>query len=348
MELKEKKSLQFELWEECGPFRCTYCYLGKNNIQTSTKLKIDAMEKALAFLNDEEKMKEYNVVSYIGGEFFQGQLNTPEVKSKFHELMHKTAELQISGKIKEFWLMCTLNHGEQKDLYEVLDLLKARYTEAGQPELMHQIWIVTSYDTIGRFHTQKMHDTWDYHMQNLHKIYPELQFNVCTILTGDLVKKYINDEWSFEEFIKKYHTSMFFKQPNPGAIHQEQLTHPQGTKEGFMEAKQIMEAKLPGFFPKREDFLAFLIKFKAEYPTMYDKLFNIQYRADDLYRNYNDEEEGHRMQYNHREKDLKAEVPEESIKYNPINDCGHLLNYAAYIDADDCMICDRELIRSQF
>ena len=67
--------------------------------------------------------------------------------------MHKTAELQISGKMQEVWIMCTLTIGDQKDLYTSLNILNEAYIAAGKPELMEQVWIVTSYDTIGRFHT---------------------------------------------------------------------------------------------------------------------------------------------------------------------------------------------------
>lgn len=348
MELKEKHSLQFELWEECNS-RCKFCYLGHNNICTPDHLKIKALDDALLFLNNKEKIADYNTLSYIGGEFFQGQMQNQIVKDKFFKLMYKTAELQISGQIKEVWIMCTLTIGNQEDLYTSLEILKNEYLKVNKPELINQIWIVTSYDTIGRFHTQKMLDTWNYHMKHIHELYPLIHFNTSTILTQDLIMKYLKDEFSFNEFMKKYNTSMFFKQPSPGPIEQYQIKARLNTAEGRKEAKQVMEEMIPGFFPKREDFLQFLIKFKDDCPHLYNKLFNIQYRADDLYRNYNDDKEGHRMQYNHRQKDAINEVPKDApVELNPVNNCGHLLDYAAYIDSDECMICDREFIRNQF
>lgn len=348
MELAEKRSLQFELWEECGN-KCSFCYLGRNNIFTPDHLKIKAINDALAFLNDEEKMTLYNTLSYIGGEFFQGQMANPEVKDKFFSLMRKTAELQVSGKIKEVWIMCTLTIGDQKDLFASLKIMEEIYAEANKPELMSQIWIVTSFDTIGRFHTKKMFETWDYNMKHIHKVYPMINFNTSTILTQDLITKYLNDEFSFNKYMETYHSAMFFKQPSCGPIEQREIKNVFNTVEGRREAKQLLESRIPGFFPKREDFLQFLIKFKDDCPHLYNKLFNIQYRADDLYRNFNDEKEGHRMQYNHRQKDAINEVPEDApVDMNPVNPCGHLLDYAAYIDSDECMICDREFIRDQF
>ena len=344
MELNEKHSLQFELWQTCNS-KCTFCYLGESNLCTPIELKLKAVNDAIAFLSDEKKIAPYNTVSYIGGEFFQGQLDTLELKDKFFDLMHKTAELQISGKMKEVWIMCTLTIGDQEDLYTSLNILNEAYISAGKPELMNQVWIVTSYDTIGRFHTQKMLDNWKYHMQYIREVYPAIHFNTCTILTQNLITKYLNDEWSFHDFMNKYHTAMFFKQPSPGAI---KPSIQNGTDlELIMSAKQEMEKRLPGFFPKREDFLQFLIKFKDDCPDIWNKLFNIQYRADDLYRNFNDDEK--RMLHNHRAKDKKSEVDEDNGTLDSKTaSCGHSLNYSAYIDSDECMICDREFIASQF
>ena len=344
MELWEKKSLQFELWESCNN-HCKFCYLGENNLFTPVRLKIKAVEDAYNFISDPEKMVSYNTLSYLGGEFFQGQLETPELKEKFFKLMKKTAELQVSGQIREFWLLCTLTIGNQKDLYDSLDIMNNEYIKAGKPELMEQVWIVTSYDTIGRFHTQKMEDNWKFHMKNLYETYPGIKFNTCMILTQDLITKYLNDEFSFHEYEKIYHSALFFKQPSPGSTKIPNKDIHSWSVEGRRIAKQIMEKALPGFFPKREDFLKFLIKFKQDCPELYDHLFNINYRADDLYRNMNDEEEGHRMQYNHRNKKNLSEIAEGDPTLNEINTkCGHLLNYTAYLDSDECCLCDRDLI----
>lgn len=344
MELNEKKSLQFELWQECNS-RCTMCYLGENNLHTPNHLKLKAIQDAYDFISDPEKIKPYNTLSYIGGEFFQGQLNIPEIKENFLKLIKKTAELQISGQIKEFWLMCTLTIGNQKDLYDTLDLLKTEYVVANKTELMDQVWIVTSYDTIGRFHTQKMLENWQYHIAKLYEEYAGININTCMILTQDLITKYLNNEFSFHDYQKVYHSALFFKQPAPGATKIDNPNILVTSKEGRRLAKQIMEKKLPGFFPKRDTFLKFLVKFKDDCPELYDHLFNVVYRADDLYRNMNDEEKDHRMQYNHRDKQTKNEIAEGDPNQHLMNDCGHLLDYCAYLDSDECMICDRDMIK---
>lgn len=55
------------------------------------------------------------------------------------------------------------------------------------------------------------------------------------------------------------------------------------------------------------------------------------------------------MQYNHRAKDKRSEVDKDTgLLDSKVTPCGHSLNYSAYIDSDECMICDREFIRDQF
>ena len=56
-------------------------------------------------------------------------------------------------------------------------------------------------DTMGRFHTKKMEDSWKYHMKNIYKLYPDIHFNTTTILTADCIEKYLNNEISFKSFI---------------------------------------------------------------------------------------------------------------------------------------------------
>lgn len=321
----QKKSMQFELWQECNSL-CKFCYLGKENRCTPNRLKEKVLDATFEKISDLSNYEEYDTLSFIGGEFFQGQLADQTVREKFYKIMNKAHWLMKNGYINSIWMCATLTIGEQKDLYEFLDI----FSDIQPTTPNGGVWICTSYDTIGRFHSEKMHDNWKYHMKNIHDKYPHVKFNTTMILTGDLVAKFLNDEFSFTEFSKQYNTNFFFKQPAPGHF----------GYSGDMESKQRMEEYLPNFFPKRSDFLQFLSKFSQTNPEIFSHLFNIEFRADDLYRNFNDEER--LMVWNHRFKDKKEEtnVPDDMA----LNKCGHLLQYASYIDSDKCMICDRDNI----
>ena len=60
--------------------------------------------------------------------------------------MEKTAWLKDNGYVKNVWIYATMTIGDQKDLYDSLEKFKDK----------KDFWILTSYDTMGRFHTQKM------------------------------------------------------------------------------------------------------------------------------------------------------------------------------------------------
>ena len=313
------KQLQFELWEECGN-GCKWCYLGNNNKYTPKEVKLNSLQNALYKIQDLSNYPEFDTLSYLGGEFFQGQLKDPEVYDKFMELMRATADLLRQGYIKEVWIYATLTIGSQKDLYDTLELFKG---------MTDRFWLLTSYDTMGRFHTQKMEDSWKYHMKNIYKLYPDIHFNTTTILTADCIEKYLNNEISFKSMMEEYHTLFFFKQVGCDDC----------------SPREYNQKYNMNFVPKRSEFLKFLAKFKREESEMmWDKLFNIQYRCDVLYRNGNTLDE--QMQLNIRHKDSKEEIElgGKLTRETVVAECGHLKQYHAYCDCDGCVLCDKEMM----
>lgn len=312
------KSLQFELWQECNN-RCSFCYLGEGNKCTPDDLKIKALERILWTIDDPSIYFEHDNLSYIGGEFFQGQLRNPKVRELFMELMHKTANLLRGGIIKSTWLAATLIQEKQDDLWTTLDIFK----DINPVGLHDGFWLTSSYDVFGRFHTPKAEENWKNNMKKVHQLYPNVRFNITMILTDKMVNAVNSGELDLKKFMEEYHTCLFFKQPSPGY-------YGVGQRDGV----ELAEKALPGFFPKREAFIEFLTKIHEEIPELYPKLFNIVYRADELYRNFNDE--NRQMLLDKRNKYSKQEVEGKTTL-----PCGHLVEYAAYADSDDCMICDK-------
>ena len=160
-------------------------------------------------------------------------------------------------------------------------------------------------------------------MKCIHRTFPYVKFNTTMILTGDLIEKFISNEFSFTNFMQEYNTALFFKQPS----------------EGSFSTKEELQSLLPNFFPTRRMFLMFLKKFSQENPELYDKLYNIKYRADLLYRNFNDNRQ---MVANQRVKNSKQETLVEAEAKQLA--CGHLASYAGYIDSKKCMICSNNAI----
>lgn len=311
------KILQYELWQECNNF-CDYCTLGKNNECTSDDMKLEAIHTAITELQALVK-GEVSTVGFIGGEFFQGQLHSSIVKGAFMSLVSLVNQLLNDDIIEEVWFNATLTIGEQKDLYATLDMIDKK----------NRIWVLTSYDTIGRFHTATKLHTWKYHMLYLHKHYPDVRINTTSIITGNFIQSYMNDELDLNLFKHKYNTTLFLKTPvKPDDwcdISREEINNRLGYQ----------------FFPRKIDFLKFLLKYKEkEGEWAYKLLFSNDLKAEELHKNFNDE---HLRNITFiRTHDFKEDLDcDQSLKVIETLSCGHSNVYQCYVDSDDCAICDK-------
>ena len=314
--------IQYELWRECN-CNCTYCTLGFDNHKTENELKLQSMQTAIDEMKNFEP-DEHQTVGFIGGEFFQGQLNTPEIKSKFMELIKVANDLLNNHIVKDLWLNASLLIGNQKDLYEAIDLIDDKT----------KLWILTSYDSIGRFHTPKMLETWQYHMKNIHNLYPEIKLNTTSILTGDFIEKYLNDNIDIKEFKATYHTNLFLKTTvKPG-----HLSH---------LSKQEINDKIGNFFPTQERFQEFLFTFyMREGAEEYHNLFSNDLRADEVRKNYNIDTKRNIKFI--RDKQTLEETIDLIDEHIDNLSCGHSTIYQCYIDSDDCCICNKQEIGELF
>ena len=314
--------IQYELWRECN-CNCTYCTLGFDNHKTENELKLQSMQTAIDEMKNFEP-NEHQTVGFIGGEFFQGQLNTPEIKSKFMELIKVANDLLNNHIVKDLWLNASLLIGNQKDLYEAIDLINDKT----------KLWILTSYDSIGRFHTPKMLETWQYHMKNIHKLYPEIKLNTTSILTGDFIEKYLNDNIDIKEFKATYHTNLFLKTTvKPG-----HLSH---------LSKQEINDKIGNFFPTQERFQEFLFTFyMREGAEEYHNLFSNDLRADEVRKNYNIDTKRNIKFI--RDKQTLEETIDLIDEHIDNLSCGHSTIYQCYVDSDDCCICNKQEIGELF
>ena len=307
---------QFELWEECNS-RCKFCYLGKANSVTPVVVKIKNLATVLDKISNLELYQKVNCLAYIGGEFFQGQLKDQCVKQKFLELMQKTSWLLDRKYIDETWISATLSIGDQADLYEALN----EFSD------LSKVWILTSYDTLGRFHSEKMKNDWLANLQKLRQYSDKIKINITSILTGDFIQRYLDNTLDIQDIAEKYHCSMFWKPPC--SIDRQDDIH---------KTKVEVNSILPNFFPTRKQFLEFLLKYKStESEFLYDKLFNMKYRSDYL------EKYTRGFNVSHR---LKAQSIEATDVGCDILKCSHSSQYQIYIDSDACAICDKEKIRN--
>jgi len=304
------KSIQFELWSECD-VGCDFCFLGPSQ-KTPVNKKIELLDSVFNLIQDNNLIKDYDTVGFIGGEFWQGQLNTPEIKKKFYLILSILSQKLISKELDSIWLSASLIRAKQ-DLWEVLD----NYFKTIIPiTSTGGLWIATSYDFVGRFHKKIYLDNWKNNIFKLHNEYSNIRLNTTMVLTQHLIDYYLNNKFSFFEFSKNYNTEIFCKPPVPS---------------------RFRESPLLNFFPRRDDFLKFLNKVIKTEDKFYDKLCNIKYRADTLYthRQYNISQPKDGIKIVHRLKNEKNEIKDDESLV-----CGHHIAYGAYGDSSRCMLCD--------
>ena len=224
------KSIQFELWSECNNI-CEFCFLGTLNRKTPDVLKLSVLEQVLGKIREPDLFNEYDNISLIGGEFFQGQLKSPEVRAKFFELINQINDYLASGQITSSWITATLIGKNQDDLWDTLNILGDK-----------NLWLTTSYDTRGRFHTPKAEQNWRKNILLVHEKSPKVKVNATIILTQDLIEKYLRDEFSFIELCNGLETSLFLKQP-----------YLLNTEE--QDRTKLSHYQIDYLFPKRKDFL---------------------------------------------------------------------------------------------
>ena len=308
--------LQYELWRECN-CKCTFCTLGQDNLHTDNDLKLQSLQTAIDEIRALKK-GEHETLGFIGGEFFQGQLSTEELRNKWFELMGCCNDALNNEIVDTVWLNASLLIGTQPDFYKTLDLFDKK----------DHLWVLTSYDTMGRFHTQKMFDTWESHLEKIYKEYPEIHVNITSILTGDLVEKFLNDEIDLYKYYKKYGFTNYFKNPVQPYVNQ-------------IVPNSYFQPMLGNFFPTRHNMLRFFAKFLDMYgEEMYDRLISTDLRADEIRKNYNDDKRNIKFT---RDRETLVEYQEGFNE--DLLPCGHNDIYCSYIDSNHCILCDKQLIK---
>ena len=351
-----KRSFQWELWQCCNNL-CKFCYLGRENRHTDKERQLKSLHDLMKNL-DNLDFDVYNNVSLIGGEFFQGQLNDPEVNDAFYKMIEKLAELYMDKKIGSIWVTATLTLGDQADLYKMLEIFDRAGVRPKEEYGASGVWICTSWDGKGRFHTEEHRKNWEFHMKNIEATYPWVKKNTTIILTQPLCEMYLAGEYSPHEFMSEFGTLLFYKQPGfydisdsveRNGVSELLDAHKQGKIDEFLANTKAAINESVGFqfYPSRSTFRKLLIKYAKEDADTFERLFNIKFRADELHRNFNDEYEDSGI-VRDKNSNFESDASSESIinKHCRIkqDNYKHIISYSTYNDCSECMICDRNQI----
>ena len=197
----EDRVLQFEIWNECNN-NCKFCS-NKFVYNITDEEKLKNIDIVINRIKNGDIIGKYQRIGFIGGEFFQGQLRNQKVKNRFFELVDISNDLLENNGFNQVWFTATLISENQDDLWLTIDRINQK----------NKIWICTSYDTIGRFHTDKLLNQWKYNMKEIKRRYPEVNINVTSILTEDFIKKYLSGEFNLKNMLKEFDCTWYFKPP---------------------------------------------------------------------------------------------------------------------------------------
>lgn len=252
---KLNRFLQFELWKACN-HGCKFCYnLGQKdfaNVKTNIKI-----------INDKIKdfdSQEYSQLGIIGGEFFDKQLEQLDVKCEFYGLVDTIVKKIKSNEIERFLVTTSLMYKDLSDILEFLD-------KFNEEKIIDKLLICTSWDSKFRFKDDE-EEIWKNNIKVLKNRYSDLKIHTEIIITDDFVTKCLADEFDVDKFEKENDTYVDFIQPTvPYAL---DIT------------KTEFEKRLPGFFPKRSNFLKLVGKWLSEGYNLQD-LLDIKNHSDDCY-----------------------------------------------------------------
>ncbi len=311
---KSIKCLQFELWQDCDNC-CEWCYLKDHRILTNDEQKIHNIQEVIKDINS-SSLDDFNAIGLIGGEFFQGQMKSLTVKEAFLYMIQEINNKLAEDKIKEFWITASLIREDQTDLIDVLKAVKIKDDQ--------RIILCTSFDTMGRFHTDKDKETWFNNLKLIAVTFPFVTLHTQTILTQDLIEKTIVNPHIFDDILK--YSMLDFKIPN--YFRDKELAI-----NGIKDYPGLIRGNKHKFPPKffiedNKVFLQFLLIYTKIFGK--DKLINlINYPS----------LRSHTLKIFSEDYTLSNRWEYTEDRYQS---CGHLLDGQCYLNSDRCMYCDIE------
>lgn len=235
--------LQFELWKDCNN-KCKFCF--NDNSTTSIKSKLDRLDFVFSKLSHLDK--NIKRIGFIGGEFFDGQLKDDLLLVKFISLLNEALN---NPQIEQVLITTSLIYKDTQWLSYVLHYLVN----------IDKIMICTSWDTKYRFHTIEDEMTWEKNVKWIHEMFPNIKVHVEICPTQWHIEDVLNNKFNIKKFEEYHNVRVDYTDLNSGFNYKD---------------KYDFQNHVPGFFPKRNDFLKFLQKVYAEEQATQDTFLNFE------------------------------------------------------------------------
>lgn len=266
--------IQFELWKDCKQC-CPFC-CNRGQVPINKKESCEYVMEKLDTLTT----KSYNYIGFIGGEFFNGELEG--YLEQFTAIINKANELQP----RKIFITSSLIFDAEKYLFPFLKSIPFR----------NKIVICTSWDAKYRFHTITQQLQWAKNMLLLKNKFPEVELHVEIILMQPFIDAVNNELISLKLFRDIFKCSVDFIEPSSGLY--------------FKDKYECQEA-IPGFFPTKKSFVQFLKNVKNDVDL--NKLLSMDLRSEELYFIENG---NRRVAKNRREGDGRCELSDKTKQYD--------------------------------
>lgn len=253
-----RRFIQYNLWKNCNN-NCEFCF-NRGGTLSNTKDKIDILNFVIEKLNSIET-DNYNEIGFIGGEFFDNQLNNNIVKEKFYELFRICADKYKNHKITKLYIATSLIFNINTYLIPFIQFLNSL-------NLLPITLFCTSYDTKYRFHSNLDLELWQNNMIELQK-YLKNKIHTEIIVSDFFIDAVQSGNLNLLEFVNKFNTSIDFIEP---------------TFIDYYETKENTLKLLKDFFPTRKKFLNFVKEMCFEKNIInIDSFLSIKLRSDTSY-----------------------------------------------------------------
>lgn len=302
-----RRFIQYNMWKNCRN-HCEFCF-NRGYKTSDDKDKIRILDFVLSKLLDSET-DSYNEIGFIGGEFFDNQLENEEVRNKFYKLFNVCKDRINKGLLDKVYVATSLVFDAEKYLFPFINYL----SKLG---ILDKTLFCTSFDLKYRFHKEEDLELWKKNMMEIQNYLNGKLVHTEIIVTQFLIDSILRNEFDLIEFTKTYNTTIDFIEPT--------------FTEFFASRKEMIE-KMPDFFPRRSDFIKFVKEYSNKGIIDLNSFLSIKLRSDTSYY------------------DLCGKWVKLDNRWNTdvrrILKNGNIMEVESYSDSDSLMLKDVELLAS--
>ena len=254
-----KKFIQYAFWPNCNN-HCDFCiHRGKRFLSQNERNEVISDIRQILASNVNEFKDSFDI-SFIGGDFFDNQLDSQTLIDNFYALLVECNKYYLDRRINRFMICTSLIYDIDRYLIPIIKFLK-------KMKIFDRFMICTSFDTVYRFKNEQALELWEKNILRLTNDYHVI-VHTEIILTEDFISKVMNNNFSIIDFEKKYNTKIDFIEP---------------TYCSFFKNKQKTIESIPAFFPSRKHFLSFLKYLNDKKLLDLESFLNIKLRSQLVY-----------------------------------------------------------------